>query len=147
MAYINIITVMTSLVALEINNQNGVIPARTSQKITATAYPSRRVCYTFKLSYELFSMSGMLFNMITLHSENIHLSLSTPKAKLNWPLKRGGLCLKILIEISTSEKSLQWSDVALQQGGCKLRFSCTSWCQCPFWPYPHIWALSIVLCL
>lgn len=95
MAYINIITVMTSLVALEINNQNGVIPARTSQKITATAYPSRRVCYTFKLSYELFSMSGMLFNMITLHSENIHFSLSTPKAKLNWPLKRSGLCLKI----------------------------------------------------
>jgi len=95
-ACVNIITVMTSLVALEINNQNGVIPARTSQKITATVYPSRRVCYTFKLSYELFSMSGMLFNMITLHSENIiHLSLSTPKAKSNWPLKGSGLCIKI----------------------------------------------------
>ena len=59
-----IITVMTSLVALEINNQNGIIPARTSQKITATAYPSRRVCYKFKLSYELFSMFGML---LTIH--------------------------------------------------------------------------------
>jgi len=94
-ACVNVITVMTSLVALEINNQNGVIPARTSQKITATVYPSRRVCYTFKLSYELFSMSGMLFNMITLHSENIHLSLSTPKAKSNWPLKRSRLCIKI----------------------------------------------------
>jgi len=69
--------VMTSLVALEINNQNGIIPARTSQKITATAYPSRRVCYKFKLSYELFSMFGMLLNMITSHSENTYLNLAT----------------------------------------------------------------------
>jgi len=75
--YINIIIVMTSLVALEINNQNGIIPARTSQKITATAYPSRRVCYKFKLSYELFSMFGMLLNMITSHSENTYLNLAT----------------------------------------------------------------------
>jgi len=67
---------MTSLVALEINNQNGIIPARTSQKIIATAYPSRRVCYKFKLSYELFSMFGMLLNMITLHSQNMYLNLS-----------------------------------------------------------------------
>lgn len=74
--YINIIIVMTSLVALEINNQNGIIPARTSQKITATAYPSRRVCYKFKLSYELFSMFGMLLN-ITSHSENTYLNLAT----------------------------------------------------------------------
>ncbi|KAL9957579.1 hypothetical protein ACROYT_G034498 [Oculina patagonica] len=44
------------VMALEIGDQNGIIPARTSQKITATAYPSRRVCYKFKLSYELFSM-------------------------------------------------------------------------------------------
>ena len=68
---------MTSLVALEINNQNGIIPARTSQKITATAYPSRRVCYKFKLSYELFSMFGMFLNMITLHSESLYLNPST----------------------------------------------------------------------
>ena len=68
---------MTALVALEINNQNGIIPARTSQKITATAYPSRRVCYKFKLSYELFSMFGMLLNMITLHSESLYLNPST----------------------------------------------------------------------
>jgi len=55
---INVRFVISSL-ALEISNQNGVIPARTSQKITATAYPSRRVSYKFKLSYELFSMFGM----------------------------------------------------------------------------------------
>ena len=45
--------------ALEISSQSGVIPARTSQKITATAYPSRRIAYKFKLSYELLSMFGM----------------------------------------------------------------------------------------
>ena len=45
--------------ALEISNQSGVIPARTSGKITATAYPSRRIAYKFKLSYELLSMFGM----------------------------------------------------------------------------------------
>ena len=45
--------------ALEISTQSGVIPARTSQKITATAYPSRRIAYKFKLSYELLSMFGM----------------------------------------------------------------------------------------
>ena len=45
--------------ALEISSQSGVIPARTSQKITTTAYPSRRIAYKFKLSYELLSMFGM----------------------------------------------------------------------------------------
>lgn len=44
------------VLALEISSQNGIIPARTSQKITATAYPSRRLTYTFKLSYELLSI-------------------------------------------------------------------------------------------
>ncbi|CAH3197012.1 unnamed protein product, partial [Porites evermanni] len=44
------------ILALEISSQSGVIPARTSQKITATAYPSRRIAYQFKLSYELLSM-------------------------------------------------------------------------------------------
>ncbi|PFX25001.1 Coiled-coil domain-containing protein 108 [Stylophora pistillata] len=43
------------ILALEISDQNGIISARTSQKITATAYPSRRVSYKFKLSYELLS--------------------------------------------------------------------------------------------
>lgn len=44
------------VLAMEISNQNGIIPARTSQKITATAYPSRRVSYKFKLFYELLSI-------------------------------------------------------------------------------------------
>ncbi|KAJ7389222.1 hypothetical protein OS493_032690 [Desmophyllum pertusum] len=44
------------VLALEISNQDGIIPARTSQRISATAYPSRRVCYKFNLSYELLSM-------------------------------------------------------------------------------------------
>ena len=56
--YINAILV-TLFSALEISSQSGVIPARTSQKITATAYPSRRIAYKFKLSYELLSMFGM----------------------------------------------------------------------------------------
>ena len=55
---INARLVILSL-ALEISSQSGVIPARTSQKITATAYPSRRIAYKFKLSYELLSMFGM----------------------------------------------------------------------------------------
>jgi len=78
---------MTFLVALEINNQNGIIPARTSQKITATAYPSRRVCYKFKLSYELFSMFGMFRKYVF-----EPLCTGNPKAKFNWSLTRGGLC-------------------------------------------------------
>ena len=45
--------------ALEISSQSGIIPARTFGKITATAYPSRRIAYKFKLSYELLSMFGM----------------------------------------------------------------------------------------
>ena len=56
--YINAMLV-TLFSALEISSQSGVIPARTSQKITATAYPSRRIAYKFKLSYELLSMFGM----------------------------------------------------------------------------------------
>ena len=56
--YINARLVILSS-ALEISSQSGVIPARTSQKITATAYPSRRIAYKFKLSYELLSMFGM----------------------------------------------------------------------------------------
>ena len=56
--YINAWLVILSS-ALEISSQSGVIPARTSQKITATAYPSRRIAYKFKLSYELLSMFGM----------------------------------------------------------------------------------------
>ena len=56
--YINARLVILSS-ALEISSQSGVIPARTSQKITATAYPSRRIAYKFKLSYELLSMLGM----------------------------------------------------------------------------------------
>ena len=54
------LTVLLCIVAMEISNQNGIIPARTSQKITATAYPSRRVSYKFKLFYELLSICGML---------------------------------------------------------------------------------------
>lgn len=147
---------MTSFVALEINNQNGVIPARTSQKITATAYPSRRVCYTFKLSYELFSMSGMLFNMVTLHSENIPLSLSTPEAKLNWPLKRSDLCIKIshrdkcIDQHFRKAPPVKWcgsfSKVAVNWDSAVL-LDVVFTCQCPFWPYPHMTALSIVLCI
>ena len=54
------LTVLLHIAAMEISNQNGIIPARTSQKITATAYPSRRVSYKFKLFYELLSICGML---------------------------------------------------------------------------------------
>lgn len=54
------LTVLLCIAAMEISNQNGIIPARTSQKITATAYPSRRVSYKFKLFYELLSICGML---------------------------------------------------------------------------------------
>lgn len=50
---------LVSCAALEVSAKNGIIPARTSQKITLTAYPSRRVSYKFNLSYELLSMFGM----------------------------------------------------------------------------------------
>lgn len=72
------------VLALEVSAKNGIIPARTSQKITVTAYPSRRVSYKFNLSYELLSMFGELKPLITcpkrhlveLHCQGVYPTLS-----------------------------------------------------------------------
>ena len=45
-------------VALELDKFDGVLPARTTQKIRATIFPARRVDYNVSLSYELLSEFG-----------------------------------------------------------------------------------------
>ncbi|KAM7444065.1 hypothetical protein ABFA07_007249 [Porites harrisoni] len=77
------------VLALEISSQSGVIPARTSQKITATAYPSRRIAYKFKLSYELLSIfdDGKPFitcpkrQLTELHCQGVYPTLSVTDAR------------------------------------------------------------------
>ncbi|KAK3742184.1 hypothetical protein QZH41_012071, partial [Actinostola sp. cb2023] len=43
------------VLAIEVNDTRGIIPARTSKKINATVFPARRVNYKFLLSYILVS--------------------------------------------------------------------------------------------
>ena len=88
--------------ALEISSQSGVIPARTSQKITATAYPSRRIAYQFKLSYELLSMFGMYalvspgpFSFCVLCSEKSSFRIVPCNITLSWLFQS---CLKPLFQ-------------------------------------------------
>lgn len=77
------------VLALEISGKNGIIPARTSQKITVTAYPSRRVTYNFKLSYELISMFDEVKPLVTcpkrhlvdLHCQGVYPMLSVTDAR------------------------------------------------------------------
>lgn len=77
------------VLALEVSSKDGVIPARTSQKITVTAYPSRRIAYNFKLSYELLSMYGEDKPLIMcpkrqlaeLHCQGVYPTLSVTDAR------------------------------------------------------------------
>ena len=69
-----------SSAALELSKFDGVLSARTSQKLRATVFPARRVTYNLGLSYELLSQFGtILFLRLAFGTHLFHKMLTALK--------------------------------------------------------------------